>query len=282
MLFVLFLLSSATAYSQESLDNILNDVNTEFAGKPYLQNAITRNIKDMFEVKNSFNDTEKFIKADRQFHKNRYCLLFLLDESTTPKFREFFNRVDTLPEMKDYTKTEFSLLMNRDIRHRVTDGITNLPPEQRHSLCEDKLPDEVVKSGVEKKKAAEAQAEANYKLATFEELHPRLRKGLISMRDEILKSPNIKKSDADEKSLLAFIGTVIPMLDTKAQLETFPLIEKKCPGKVEEIWKLCKGKKYFEDSIILSAHPGAIKMTCLGDHRDKIVPHCLDGNMMPR
>lgn len=277
-LFITALLLSGVAYAQDSVEKILNEAKTTYSDKPYMQNVLIKNLTDRYENSKVYTDKDKFIVSSRKFHKGRRCLGFLLDETTRPKFKELADRLDALPEMKEFVSKEFGILMNREIRRPITDGFMDMPRHEYHTLCEDKLPDDIIKDGIQRAQAKAANDEAQYTPLDFVEFHPKLRKTIVSMRDDMIVKNKMSPSDADVKALMGFLGQILPILDTQAQLNTLPGIEKKCPGKVEEIWKLCQGKQYFEDSLILKTNPGAIKMLCMGDHKDKLVPQCIGQN----
>ncbi len=263
------------AYAQDSFDKIMDEAKITYTDKPYMQNVLIKNLTERYDNHKVYTDKDKFIVSSRKFHKSRFCLGFMLDETTRPKFKELADRLDALPEMKEFVGKEFGILMNREIRRPITDGYMDMPRHEYHTLCEDKLPDDVVKDGIQRAQEKAAKAEAEYTPMDFVDFHPKLRKTIVSMRDDMIVKNKLSPSDADVKALMGFLGQILPILDTQAQLNTLPGIEKKCPGKVEEIWKLCHGKKFFEDSLILKTNPSVIKLLCMGDHKDKLVPQCI-------
>ncbi len=281
LFFTLFSITSV--FAQDSLDSIREEIKAKYGLDSFVTRAFLKNLDQQLELYKNIEDKEKYVSSYRKYGQGRQCLIFLLNENDLPQFRELVMRIEKLPDLKDLHKKDFKMLMNREVRTQVKD-VYATPIEEAHQFCEDKLPADLVAKMISEKKAAkknneeeQKRYEQDYKLSTYEEVHPEIRKILLNLQNEMsLKSKDLTPLQVDQKVQMTYVRYIASIINTKAQLKVIPEMEKKCPGKTEALWKNCVGKKYYDNPLQQKMTPGLVRLLCLNDHKASIVPNCID------
>lgn len=277
--FLLILLSPIPGYSQTSKDDIKREIQRIYEESPLIVRIYTQNFNDQFDLYQSLDNDDKYVESRIAFTKSRYCLLSILTDEQMTKFQEIQMMILNIPGVKEFERRDFSMLMRRELRKKSLDDLNKIPVEERHKLCPEKISTDLLEKIKNDKHVARAKREADYIKDTFETSHPLERKILLSLQKK-LESSKSKMSDLeiDKKVVMIYISQVAPNLELKAHMEVIPMLEKKCPGKTEEIWKKCVGKQHFEKA---SNNPSAmLRLFCLSDHRDEVVPSCIEGKYL--
>lgn len=243
--------------------------------------AVKQNQED---VSKTFDDRAKFIPASKKYVESMACFRFLLPLEKSQKYQQIFMKKMGTPKEREFHKKDFAMILDRSTRQAIYTEYNNTPMNDRHKFCNEKLPTDLVdKINTEKEKTEseiKLKADKAYVKSEFNELHPLIRKIFHRLQRQIKEqAPQISDREVDFKVIQMYLKNIMPTMDGIAQLGINNL-EKKCPGKTEEMWMACKGKQYFNNPAGEKLNPHTTKFLCLMDNKADLIPACADDDLL--
>ena len=266
---ILILLTIST-YSHALSPEINSRIETTFKGQPLMIEYFKQHMAANERVLQGIGDVEKWAKAREEFAKTLQCTAFIFSGTPLAKDRTPII-VDFLKQNQESDKKDFQMLMEHREKRRVFMGIAKEPISEGHKHCNPALPADFV--ATRQKELQSKEKEQETKDPDFSAFHPRdqeILKGLLKNAHE----QKLNYQARSEFVFKTFITTIAPILNTKAEIEYLPNIERNCPGLVETYWKICAGKPQYPVGVFLNTP----KMYCLMDHEKVIDPKCLKQN----